>query len=304
MINRMNVYRFSFLTIAWLLSPFLLKAQADSVTLLFSQKNLKLIASDFSFTEGCSVDKKGDVFFTDQPNDKIWKYSLDGTLSVFLHQSGRANGTYFDKKGNLITCSDEDGQLWSIRPSGKVKVILNSPAGKQFNGPNDIWIHPNGGMYFTDPYYQRNYWKRTAPDLKTEDVYYLSKGNPEPKMVASGMVKPNGIVGTPDGRYLYVADNRAGKTYRFQIEKNGNLSDKQLMIHRGSDGMTLDEQGNLYLTGEGGVFIYSKEGKLLDQIRIAGNPTNVCFFGKDRNLLFITSRQTVYVLPMGIKGVE
>ena len=263
-----------------------------------------MIASDFSFSEGCSVDKNGDVFFTDQPNNKIWKYSLDGKLSVFLNQSGRANGTYFDKKGNLITCSDEHGQLWSISPSGKVKVVLNSPAGKQFNGPNDIWIHPNGGMYFTDPYYQRDYWKRTTPDLKTEDVYYLSKGNHELKMVASGMVKPNGIVGTPDGKSLYVADNRAGKTYRFQIEKNGNLSDKQLIIDRGSDGMTLDKQGNLYLTGQGGVFIYSKEGKLLDQIRISGNPTNVCFFGKDRNLLFITSRPEVYVLPMRIKGIE
>ena len=288
----------------WLLSPFLLKAQADSIKPFFYQKDLKLIASDFSFTEGCSVDKNGDVFFTDQPNDKIWKYSLSGKLSVFLDQSGRANGTYFDKKGNLIICSDEHGQIWSVSPSGKAKVILNSPAGKQFNGPNDIWIHPDGGMYFTDPYYQRDYWKRTAPDLKTEDVYYLSKVSSEPKMVASGMVKPNGIVGTPDGRYLYVADNRARKTYRFQIEKNGNLSDKQLIIDRGSDGMTLDEQGNLYLTGDGGVFIYSPDGKWLDQIKIKGNPTNVCFFGKDRDLLFITSRQSVYVLPMRVKGVE
>lgn len=300
----MTVYKFSFLALACLLAPFLLKAQTSPITPLFSQENLKLIASDFRFTEGCSVDKNGDVFFTDQPNDKIWKYSLNGELSVFLGQSGRANGTYFDKKGNLITCSDEHGQLWSISPSGKVKIILNSTPGKQFNGPNDIWIHPDGGMYFTDPYYQRDYWKRTVPDLKTEDVYYLHKGSYKLKTVAGGMVKPNGIVGTPDGRYLYVADNRAGKIYRFQIEKNGNLSDKQLIIDRGSDGMTLDEQGNLYLTGEGGVFIYSKEGKWLAQIRIAGNPTNVCFFGKDRNLLFITARQAVYVLPMGIKGVE
>lgn len=300
----MNVYKFSFLTLTCWLVPFFGKAQAGAVTPLFSQEDLKLIASDFRFTEGCSVDKNGDVFFTDQPNDKIWKYSLNGKLSVFLDQSGRANGTYFDRKGNLITCSDEHGQLWSISPSGKVKIILNSIPGKQFNGPNDIWIHPNGGMYFTDPYYQRDYWKRTTPDLKTEDVYYLPKGSSKLKMVASGMVKPNGIVGTPDGRYLYVADNRAGKTYRFQIEKNGDLVDKQLLIDRGSDGMTLDEQGNLYLTGEGGVFIYSKEGKRLDQISIAGNPTNVCFFGKERNLLFITARPVVYVLPMAIKGIE
>lgn len=300
----MNIYRFSFLTIAWLISPFLLKAQTHIMTPLFSQENLKLIASDFSFTEGCSVDKNGNVFFTDQPNDKIWRYSLDGKLSVFLHQSGRANGTYFDRKGNLITCSDEQGQLWSISPGGKVKVILKSLAGKQFNGPNDVWIHPNGGMYFTDPYYQRSYWKRTSPDLKGEDVYYLPKGSKQIKMVANGMLKPNGIVGTPDGKILYIADNKAGKIYRFRIETNGNLSEKQLIIDKGSDGMTLDQQGNLYLTTAGGVFIYSREGKLLGQIQVAETPTNVCFFGKDRDMLFITARKSVYFLPMAVRGVE
>lgn len=300
----MNVYRFTFLTIAWLLSPFLLKAQTPVMTPLFSQENLKLIASDFSFTEGCSVDKNGNVFFTDQPNDKVWKYSLDGKLSVFLHQSGRANGTYFDKKGNLVTCSDELGQLRSISPGGKVKVILNSPAGKQFNGPNDVWIHPNGGMYFTDPYYQRSYWKRTSPNLKSEDVYYLPKGSKQIKMVANGMLKPNGIVGTPDGKILYIADNKEGKIYRFRIETNGNLSEKELIIDKGSDGMTLDQQGNIYLTAAGGVFIYSKDGKLLGQIQIAETPTNVCFFGRNRNMLFITARKAVYFLPMAVGGVE
>lgn len=290
--------------IAWLLSPFLLIAQTPIGAPLFSQQDLKLIASNFSFTEGCSVDKNGDVFFTDQPNDKIWKYSLDGKCSVFLHPSGRANGTYFDKKGNLITCSDEQGQLWSVSPEGKVKVIHSSPAGKQFNGPNDVWIHPNGGLYFTDPYYQRSYWERSSPDLESEDVYYLPKGSKEIRMVGTGMLKPNGIVGTPDGKTLYVADIKAGKIYSFRIETNGNLSEKQLIIDKGSDGMTLDQHGNIYLTAAGGVFVYSKEGKLIGHIEVAETPTNVCFFGKKRNMLFITARKSVYFLPMAVHGVE
>jgi gluconolactonase len=301
----MNSYKINFLIGLILFGPFLLKAQSDKAAPLFIQDDLKLVSSDFSFTEGCSVDKKGNVFFTDQPNDKIWKYNTaDGQLSVFLDKSGRANGTYFDKKGNLITCADDQGQLWSVSPSGKVKVLLNSKPGKQFNGPNDIWIHPNGGMYFTDPYYQRDYWKRTGPDLETEDVYYLPKGSDNIKIVAAGMVKPNGIVGTPDGKHLYVADNKGSKTYRFRIEKNGDLSSKELLIDRGSDGMTLDEQGRLYLTGSGGVFIYSPDGKLLDQIKVAGIPTNVCFYGKSRDQLFITARKAIYVIKMRTRGIE
>jgi gluconolactonase len=298
----MNIRSYSFLTILCLLPSFFTKAQSTGA--LFVQDELKLIAADFSFTEGCSVDKNGDVFFTDQPNDKIWKYSQNGKLSVFLSPSGRANGTYFDKKGNLITCADEHGELRAVSPSGKEKIILKSPAGEQFNGPNDVWIHPNGGMYFTDPYYQRDYWTRKVSDRKTDDVYYLPKGKKQVKVAASDMLKPNGIVGTPDGKHLYVADIKAGKTYKFNIEKDGTLSQKQLLISKGSDGMTLDQQGNIYLTSGGGVFIYNAEGKFLQQIKMAENPSNVCFFGKDRDMLFITSRKAVYMLPMTVKGVE
>src|SRR5471030_3554863 len=94
-----------------------------------------LISKQFSFTEGASVDKKGNVFFTDQPNNKIWKYSTDGKLSVFLNNAGRSNGMYFDKMGNLITCADEHNQLWSINPDGAVTVLLKDLDGHLMNGP-------------------------------------------------------------------------------------------------------------------------------------------------------------------------
>src|SRR5688572_30921286 len=112
---------------------------------------LRLVSSQFSFTEGPAGNKKGDVYFTDQPNNKIWKYSTDGKLSVFLDKAGRSNGMYFDKQGNLITCADEKNELWSINPQGKVTVLLKDYKGHTFNGPNDLWIDPKGGIYFTDP---------------------------------------------------------------------------------------------------------------------------------------------------------
>ena len=265
---------------------------------------LKKVSDQFSFTEGASVDKKGNVFFTDQPNDKIWKYDTDGQLSVFLNKAGRSNGTYFDRKGNLLTCADEKDELWSIDPKGKVTVLLKDFEGHRFNGPNDLWEDLKGGIYFTDPYYQRPYWDRTTPDIKGEKVYYLGKGKKQAIVVADDLEQPNGIVGTVDGKFLYVADIKAGKTYKYTTNADGSLSNKQLFCEQGSDGMTLDNEGNVYLTGDG-VTIYNKNGEKIEHIKVPSQWTaNLCFGGKKKNILFITASESVYTIEMRVRGVE
>ena len=271
---------------------------------LFVQSELKLISEGFSFTEGCSPDKEGNVFFTDQPNDKIWKYDTEGKLTLFLDKTGRSNGTYFDREGNLLTCADEKGEIWSISPNGTVTILLDNVNGKQLNGPNDLWMDLKEGIYLTDPYYQRSYWSRTSPDLDSEDVYYLPKGSKIAKIIATGFDKPNGVVGTPDGKYLYIADIGAGKIYKYAIEKDGSLSDKQLFINRGADGMTLDHKGNIYLTGGDGVYIYNNKGASIGLIKVPKGPSNVCFSGKENNILFITAKNAIYTIPMTVRGVE
>lgn len=264
----------------------------------------KLISNQFSFTEGPSVDKKGNVFFTDQPNNKIWKYSADGKLTLFLDNAGRSNGTYFDGKGNLISCADEHDQLWSISPKGKVKVLVHDLNGHLLNGPNDVWVAPNGGIYITDPYYQRDYWERKKPDLDGQNVYYIAKGNSTLVTVVSDMQQPNGIVGTPDGKYLYIADIKGNKTYKYTIGSDGKLLNKQLFTEQGSDGMTLDEKGNVYLTGKG-VTIYNPAGIKIAHIDINEPWTaNLCFAGKNKDDLFITASKAIYIIHMKVKGVE
>jgi gluconolactonase len=263
-----------------------------------------LISRQFSFTEGASVDRRGNVFFTDQPNNKIWEYTVDGQLSLFLDSAGRSNGMYFDRKGNLVTCADEKDQLWSISPEKKVTVLVSDFQGHRLNGPNDCWIDRKGGIYFTDPYYQRPYWDRTRSDLDGEKVYYLPKGKKDPVIVADSLLKPNGIVGTPDGNYLYVADIRDKKTYRYRISGNGMLTDRQLFVQMGSDGITLDNKGNLYLTGDG-VTVFDPSGKKIAHIPVPAKWTaNLCFGGKDKSTLFITASESIYILPMRVKGVE
>ncbi len=265
---------------------------------------LREVSGQFAFTEGAAVDRKGNIFFTDQPNNKIWEYTLDGRLVLFLDSAGRSNGMYFDRKGRLITCADENDQLWAIDMHKKIQVLLKDLGGHRLNGPNDLWIDGQGGIYFTDPYYQRDYWTRTKPDLDGEKVYYLAPGAPAAVVAADSMRKPNGIVGTPDGQYLYVSDLGSGKTYKYMIGAGGKLSDRVLFCAQGSDGMTLDGQGNVYLTGNG-VTVYNKTGRKVAYIPVPEKWVgNLCFGGKDRKTLFITASTGIYVLPMRVKGVE
>lgn len=265
---------------------------------------LRLISNQFKFTEGPAVDKKGNIYFTDQPNDKIWKFDINGKLSVFLNKTGRSNGLFFDKKGNLISCADEQNELWSITPAGKVTVLVKNFRGESFNGPNDVWVHPGGGIYFTDPLYTRDYWTEKRVRIAREQVYFLPVNKKEATVADSAIEKPNGIIGTPDGKFLYVADIQGNKTYKYQIHTDGSLHSKKIFAEQGSDGMTIDNKGNIYLTGKG-VTVYDPRGKQIEHIDVPAAWTgNVCFGGKHRNKLFITASEGVYILDMQVKGVQ
>ena len=258
-----------------------------------------LVSSEFEFTEGPAADAEGNVYFTDQPNDKIMKWSTDGKLSVFMEGAGRSNGLYFDKKGNLFSCADQDNQLWMIDKDKKVTVLVKDFEGKKLNGPNDLWVDDKGGVYFTDPFYKRDYWNRTEKEIEEENVYYLS---PERKLsvAASGFVRPNGIVG--DGKRLYVADINARKTYVYNIQSDGSLTGRKLFAEMGSDGMTVDSNGNVYLTGKG-VTVFNSRGEQIENINIDAPWTaNVCFGGKDRKTLFVTASKSVYTVRMKVRG--
>jgi gluconolactonase len=257
----------------------------------------------YSFTEGPAVDPDGNVFFTDQPNDKILKWANDGTISVFMEGAGRSNGLYFDNEGNLLSCADLNNELWLIDKAKKVTVLVKDFEGKKLNGPNDLWVDPKGGIYFTDPFYKREYWSRTEKEIEKENVYYLS---PDKKLTvaASDFVRPNGIVGSADGKTLYVADINARKTYSFKINDDGTLADRNLFAEMGSDGMTTDNKGNVYLTGKG-VTVFDSSGKQIEHINIDEPWTaNVCFGGKGQKTLFVTASKSVYTLKMKVKGVR
>ncbi len=280
-----------------------MKERTDRKGVTAAGAEVKLLANGFKFTEGPAADAEGNVYFTDQPNDRICKWSVDGKLTDFMKPCGRSNGMFFDQHGNLWTCADMDNELWMIDPQGNVTVLVREFDGKLLNGPNDLWIDPEGGIYFTDPLYKRPYWKRDpAMQQDGQHVYYVTPDRERIIRVADDLVQPNGIIGMPDGKTLYVADIGDRKTYRYTIQADGSLSDKKLFCSMGSDGMTIDREGNVYLTGRG-VAVFDPNGEKIEHIPVEkGWTANVCFGGPDRRTLFITASDALFSVAMRVQG--
>ncbi len=260
------------------------------------------LGSAFAFTEGPARAADGAVFFTDQPNNRIHKWTSDSGISLFLEPAFRANGMALDAMGNLIVCAEERNALKRLGRDGAYEILADTFAGRPLNGPNDVWVAPDGAMYFTDPFYRREWGRHDRPPQEMQAVYRVDTGGTL-RRVATDLKQPNGIVGSSDGTVLFVADIGAGRTWRYEIAPGGDLTAKRLLCELGSDGMTLDERGNVYLTGRDGVTVVSSAGDMLGKIPVPGGWTaNVCFGGPERNILFLTATRGVYGLRMAVCG--
>ena len=278
---------------------------ADLSSIVVPGATIQRVVDGCKFTEGPAADTAGNVYFTDQPNDRIVRIGVDGTVADFLKPAGRSNGMFFAPDGKLIACADEKNQMWEIDvTTGAHKTLFDSYASKRLNGPNDVWIHPSGVMYFTDPFYKRPWWDHSQPPQDVQALYRVSADRAVIVREAEPFKQPNGIVGDAKRGLLFVADIGAGKTYSYPIEPDGSLGKQTLFCEAGSDGMTLDDAGNLYLTGKAGVTVYQPDGNLLGVIAVtAGWTANVCFGGKDHRTLFITASDSVYTLAMQTSGI-
>ncbi len=264
---------------------------------------IEKLATDFKFTEGPAVDKKGNVYFTDIPENKIYIWTTADSLSTYREDSNGANGLYFDEEQNLYACEGGKTRITRTSPAGDYKVIASEYNGKEFNRTNDLWVNPKGGVYFTDPKYGRDQDQLPQGSMQ---VYYFDTNDNSVIRVTDDLIKPNGLIGTPDGKTLYITDPGANTTYQYNIENDGTLSDKSLFVEFGGDGMTIDQQGNVYLTtsGQPQVDVFSPEGKLLKSIKVPEQPSNVTFGGENRDQLFITARTSLYRVGLNKKGVQ
>ena len=272
------------------------------------------LATGMRFTEGPAANSKGDVYFICDPDCKIYRWCVtENKLSVFIEESAHANGTFFDKNDNLYVCEGGTGSVVRYTPDGVRTVVANKFGNRHFNKPNDLWIDPKGGIYFTDPQYGNAF--HIVQD--GQHVYYILPDRSrvirviEVTGVEGEFVKPNGIIGTPDGRLLYVADIDGRVVYRYNIQADGTLTGKHAFATGFAvDGMTIDERGNVYLTQwnlpapEFDIVVFSAAGEEIERIRVPERAANVTFGGKDFRTLFITAGRSLYAIEMNVKGAR
>lgn len=273
-----------------------LPAQQES-DLIATGVRVEQLATGFGFVEGPASAPDGSVFFSDIPNERIHRWTPSGGATTFREPSGRANGLRFDQSGNLIVCEMGNRRVTSLNARGETTVLAERFDGHRFNSPNDLWIDPQGGIYFTDP----RYGSTDDMEIDGHHVYYITPDRDDVTQVTHDLERPNGIIGSPDGTRVYVADHGAGRTYVYARHDDGILSDKRLFVAQGSDGMTMDERGNVYLTGQD-ITVHSPDGATVASIAVPETPANLTFGGPDGTTLFITARTSLYGLEMRVTG--
>ena len=280
-------------------TDFLFGVDSDSSNDIFSENAmLHQIVQGLSFAEGPAADQNGMLYFSDIVQNRIYQWSETNGAVIFKENTEGINGLFFDQAGNLYACQGKKGQLIMMDSQGNSHVLADQYNGHPFNEPNDLWIDPKGGIYFSDPIYIG------SGVQEGEHVYYLSPKQDQIICVINDMVRPNGIIGTGDGQNLFVADHGAEQIFQYHIEQNGSLSNKTLFVSKSSDGMTIDEKGNVYLTNGKTVLVYSSSGQLIETLSVPEETTNVCFGGNNRQTLFVTTKSSVYAIQMNVKGLE
>ena len=259
-----------------------------------------------AFTEGPAADAEGNVYFTDIPNDRIYKMDLAGQLTKVQEPAGHANGLMFDARGNLVKC-EMDGQVAVLSLTDKTqRVLAGQYQGNRFNAPNDLVIDARGGIYFTDPHYRA---PEPLPQGKTA-VYYLA-ANGEIHRLVDDLNAPNGVILSPDEQTLYVIPSQQAEMMAYPVQGPGKLGRGRVFCqlkqpagqtNSGGDGMTVDVQGNLYIASALGLQVYSPRGQLRGILQVPEQPANVTFGGADRKTLFVTARTSIYTAKMQVAG--
>lgn len=254
------------------------------------------LADGFRFTEGPALGPDGRIYFNDIPNSLTHVHDpKTGKTTIFRKETGGANGLFWTANDALISCEGKNRQVTRLTPAGQV-VLADHYQNKKLNSPNDLVLDNVGGIYFTDP----RYGNRDDMELDIEGVYYINRGGKITRVITD-LQRPNGLIFSPDQKTLYVADQAGGKTYSYVVSGGGALTKPKLFANVGSDGMTVDIFGNLYVTWQGAVIVFNSSGNEIDRIRPPESPAN-CLLVNDT--LYITARTGFYSVKTNAKGVQ
>ena len=248
------------------------------------------IVKGLKFTEGPAWSVQGFLLFSDIPANRIYRWEQGKEPAVFRDPSQNSNGLAFDSQGRLYACEHGARRVTRTESDGKITVLAERFEGKRLNSPNDLTLHSDGSVYFTDPPYGV---RQDARELDFQGVYRIA---PDGKLalLVKDLSRPNGIALSPDEKRLYVDDSEAKTVNVYDVQADGTVANGRLLISlaehgtRGLDGLKLDVEGNLYVTGTDAVYVVSPEGKLVAKIACPGQCTNCCFGEADRKTLFVT----------------
>lgn len=282
------------------------------------------LAEGFIFTEGPVFTHDGDFLFSDPNKNRIYRYAPDGKLSIFRDKSGYegadiaeygqpgSNGLTFDPKGRLTINQHGNHRVVRVEKDGKQTVLADSFEGKRLNSPNDLVYRSNGDLYFTDPPFGLpKFYDDPRKELPFEGVFCLCGG--KLKVVSKDLKGPNGIAFSPDEKYLYVGnwDPEKKVVMRYEVAADGSLSSGKVFFDMTSapgedalDGLKVDQRGNLYVSGPGGLWIISSEGKHLGTVIPPKHPHNFTWGGDDGKALYMTARSAIYRMTFNIPGVR
>ncbi len=268
---------------------------------------VETVASDFEFIEGPVWHPDGFLLFSDIPANTIYKWTPNQKPTVFRRPSGKANGNTLDREGRLISAEHENRRVSRTEKDGKVVTIASQYEEKQLNSPNDLAVQSDESVYFTDPPYGI---QSEQEELGFYGVYRIA---PDGKvtLLVKDFVRPNGIAFSPDEKKLYVNDSEQGHIRVFDVKPDGTLENGKIFAEMKDpskngvpDGMKVDEQGNVYSTGPGGVWVFSPAGELLGIIEVPEAATNVAWGDKDYKTLYITASKSLYRIPLKIPGIK
>ena len=282
------------------------------------------LAEGFQFTEGPIWMKNGDFLFSDPNANMIYKYSAAGKLSVFKKNSGYSgkdvaeyfqpgsNGLIVDPQGRLTINEHGNHRVTRVEKDGRLTVLADRFEGKRLNSPNDLVYRSDGTLFFTDPPFGLpKFYDDPRKELPYSGVFALYKG--QLKLVTTDLKGPNGIAFSPDEKYLYVGnwDPEKKIVMRYDVEAEGNLSNGKVFFDMTKapgedaiDGIKIDQQGNLYVSGPGGLWIISPSGKHLGTIIAPKHAHNIAWGGDDGKTLYMTAQGTLYRMPLKIPGIR
>jgi gluconolactonase len=257
------------------------------------------IATGFQFVEGPVWSDELGLLFSDIPANTVYRWKPDSGVSVYLRPSGNSNGLAFDFQNRLLLAQHGNRRVARRDSTGVEVPLATHYEGKRLNSPNDIAVKSDGAIFFTDPPYGIS---PNQEELGFYGIYRLSPSG-SLQLLDQSLRRPNGIAFSPDETKLYVSDTETRNIYSWEVVDDSLLANKQLLAHMNpagsADGMKVDSEGNLFVTGPLGVWVFSPNGAALDTILVPGQTTNCNWGDIDRKTLYITSGSSVYRIRIG-----